>query len=185
MAKKEKKEVTTLQHLRRWKAANIGMRIGMYACPVVPTAVVMGINWNEWFCTDTTRGWSIGMGFAMLLTVFFAAVVAVMKKDEFLKSKVGPMLSLAVAFVVIGFACKLLASIWNELGNYFLYVGISLFGSFGFDAASTGIMQKQVAFYQGLVEENGLTTSSEKKKLAREQAAREAAEREARRRAVE
>ena len=185
MARKARKEVTTVQHMRRWKASFVAMRVGMYACPAVPTAVVMGINWNDWFCTTAEKGWSLGIGFAMLLGVFFAAVMAVAHKDEVLKNKLGPFLGLAIAFAVIGFACKLLAAIWNEIGNYFLYVALSLLGTFVLDMTSSKLAAPKVAFYKELCEENGLTSPSEKKKLAREQAAREAAEREARRRAVE
>ena len=178
MAKKEKKEVTTLQHLRRWKAANTAIRAGMYLCPVVPTGIVMGLNWQEWFCKDASQGWSIGIGFSMLLVAFLSAIVGMVKKDDVLRQKLGGFLYLAVLFAVIGVSLKLLSNILGELGNYFLYIAASLLGSVGCSTLSDKWSGEWVKFYSGIAEENGLTSPAAKRKAAKEQAAREAAERE-------
>ncbi len=179
------REVTTLQHLRRWKAANAALRAGMYVAPAVPTGIIMGINWEEWFTQNASRGWSIGVGFAMLLVAFVSALLGMVKKDEVLKEKVGGFLYLAVLFAVIGFALVMLASILEQLGWYFVWVAVSLVGSTGLQSASDKWSGKWVEFYAKVADDNGLTKESAKRMEARRQAAREAAQEEARRRAVE
>lgn len=178
---KKKHEVTTVQHLHRWKAADFAIRSGMFVCPTIPFGVIIGINWSDWFGenSNASTGWSIGMGFAMLLCSFIATIIGVYKKDEILKEKISPLLYMAILLAFWGFAFKMLASIMNEFGNYFLYFAASILGSFGCAETSQLWSSKWLSFYSKVAEDNALTNAGSKRKKAREQAIREAAEKEA------
>lgn len=174
----KKKEVTTLGHLRRWKAANFAIRSGMYVCPMVPTGVIMGINWQDWFGKDSLQGFSIGIGFAMLLTAFLSSILAVSKKDKVLQEKTGGFLYIGILFCVIGFSLVMLASIINTLGWYIVYMGVAMFGSMGCSITSDKWSGKWVQFYKEIAEANGLTSPAEKRLNARKKAAEERAAKE-------
>lgn len=176
--KKPKKELTTLDHLRRWKAANAGIRSGMYICPVVPTAIIMGINGSDWFGPNSDSGWSIGLGFAMLLTAFLSSILTISNKDKVIKEKTGGFLFIGILFCVLGFGLVMLASILTTLGWYFVYMGIAMFGSMGCSIASDKWSGQWVKFYSELAESHGLTSPAEKRKQARRKAAEEEAARE-------
>lgn len=170
--------MTTVQHLHRWQAANASIRAGMYLCPAIPTAIVMAVNGEQWFGPQSRNGWSIGVGFAMLLTAFLSSILTVSNKDKVLKDKTSEFLFLGILFCVIGVGIVMLASILTELGWYFVYMGIALFGSMGCAIASDKWSGQWVEFYKQVCEENGLTSPADKRKKARRQAAEEEAKRE-------
>ena len=171
--KKEKKPKTTLQKYKFWRNWDIGLTAAKFAAPAVPFGIVTGLNWDRWVNNSPSTGWSIGIGFGMLIVATVSAFLAILKKDEVAKQKVSGVLYVAIILAIIGFSFKLLASISNEMGNMFLYVATGTAGSFTIDQVDKSAIKPEVKFYKGLIEKNGLSKSSAKRMDDEEQAARE------------
>lgn len=170
---KVKKQKTTVQKYRFWRNWNVGLTAAKFAAPAVPFGIVLGLNWNDWVGNSPSEGWSIGIGFGMLIIATLSAVIGIWKKDELVKSKVSGLLYVTIIFLVIGFGFKLLASIMNEMGNMFLYVACGLAGSFGIDQVDKTFIVPEAARFKDLIEKNGLSKSSAKRMDDEEQAAKE------------
>ena len=157
---KNKKQKTTIEKYRYWRNWDIGLTAAKFAMPLASFGTVLGVNWNQWVGDSASQGWSIGIGFGMLIIATLSAMLAIWKKDDIVKSKVSGVLYIAIIFVVIGFGFKCLASIMSEMGDMFLYVAIGLVASFGVDEADKLAVRPKVLFYKNLVEENGLSKST-------------------------
>ena len=175
-AKKPKKQKTTLEKAKAWKRGYLALKAGQFASPIVPFGVILGINWSDWFGAGASEGWSIGLGFGMLAVATVLAIAEVMRKDELVKTKVSFVFYISIVFVLVGFSFKLLASIMNEMGNYFLYIACGLLGGGGIDQINQAFVRPKSDFYANLVEENGLDKSSARKLLDAEQAKKEGEE---------
>lgn len=167
---KPKKQKTTVQKYKFWRNWNYGLVAAKIAMPLVPFSTVLGLNWNDWVGNSPSEGWSIGIGFGMLIVATLSSVIGIWKKDELVKSKVSGILYVTIIFLIIGFGFKLLASIMNEMGNMFLYVSAGLAGSFGVDQVDKLAIAPKAQFYKELIETNGLSKSSAQKQDDREQA---------------
>lgn len=176
MAEKTKKKKTTLQKYKTWKWVHRGLYFSKFGAPAIPFGIVLGLNWNDWVGNQPAEGWSIGLGFGMLIVATISAVLAIVFKDEIVKSKVSGLLCAFLVFLVAGFSFKLLATIMNEFGNMFIYVSYGIAGSFALDQTDKTAIKPKVDFYKKLVEENGLDRKSAKRIDDTEQAAREGEE---------
>ena len=173
---KTKKQKTTVQKYKFWRNWNVGLTAAKFSMPAIPFGVVLGLNWSDWVGNNASEGWSIGIGFGMLIIASLSAVVGIWKKDELVKSKVSGLLYATIIFLVIGFGFKLLASIMNEMGNMFLYVAAGLGGSFGIDQVDKAAIAPKAAFYKELIEKNGLSKASAQRMDDTEQAKKEGEE---------
>lgn len=174
--KKQKKQRTTVQKLSYWNGWHKGLTGMKIGTPAIPFAVSLGINWNEWVGGNASKGWSIGIGFGMLVVGTFAAMYGVWKKDELAEQKVSPVFYIATIFLIIGFSFMLLASIMNEMGVMLLYVSTGVFASATEDQVDKTLVRPRMAFYKELVKTNGLDKQSSREIEDRAQAAREGAE---------
>ena len=172
MSAKAKKELTTVQHLKRWKALKYTLNASIFVFPLIPAGIITGIHSEEWF--GSTNGWSLGLGFGMLLVSFALTIIALWKKNDIMNSKVSGVIYLAIILSCWGFAFMFLASILNEFGKYFLYFALSLVGSGTADQINKSYVSKWVQFYQKLADDNGLTPSSAKQEEAKLKAQSEA-----------
>ena len=170
---KAKKQRTIVQKYKFWRNWNVGLTAAKFAMPLVPFGTVLGLNWNEWVGNNASEGWSIGIGFGMLIVASLSAIIGIWKKDEIAKSKVSGILYVAIIFLVIGFGFKLLASIMNEIGNMFLYVSAGIAGSFAIDQVDKSVVASKAAFYKDLIEQNGLSKASAQRMEDIEQAKKE------------
>lgn len=159
MAKKEK---TTLQTLKTYKRAEIGLNVGKYLMPLVPAVSITAVNWNEWFAK--CDGISLPFGFTTLLIAIIGAMFGILKKDEILSKKLSGLVYLGLTFCIFGLAFMFLANVMAEMGKIFLFTGLSIFASMGVDQVDKSYVSKQVAFYQNLVDENGLDPKVEAKR---------------------
>lgn len=175
--RKPRKTKTTLEKSKSWKRGYNALKAGQFISPIIPFGVILGINWSDWFGEGASEGWSVGLGFGMLVIATVLAVVEIMKKDEFVKTKVSFVFYISVVFILVGFSFKLLASIMNEMGNYFLYIACGLLGGGGIDQINQAFVRPKADFYAKLVDENGLSDSSARKLMDAEQAKKEGEER--------
>lgn len=173
---KARKQKTTVQKHAFWRNWSVALTGAKFAAPLVPFGTVLGVNWNEWVGESASQGWSIGIGFGMLIVATLSALIGIWKKDELAKNKVSGLLYVTIIFLVIGFGFKLLASIMSEMGNMFLYVACGLAGSFSIDQVDRMAIQPKVAFYADLVEKNGLSKAAAKRMDDAEQAQHEGEE---------
>lgn len=171
--RRSRKKKTTVQKYKFWNRFFLGMKGMEFASPLVPFATMVGLNWNEWFGQSESEGWSIGLGFGMLAVATIMAILEIMKRDELIKTKVSFAFFVAVVFVMIGFSFKLLASIMNEMGNFFLYVSCGIAGGGVMDQLNGMIIKPRAAFYKDLIEKNGLSRSAARRTDDVEQAAKE------------
>ncbi len=177
MAKnKQKKQRTTLQKFRFWRNWQLGLLGAKFAMPFIPFGIILGIHWNEWVGDSPSAGWSLGIGFGMLIVATASSIIGIWKKDEIAKSKISGVLYVALVFLTIGFALKLLASMINEMGDMLLYVSIGIAGSATVDEVDKLAINPNVVFYQDLVNTNGLSKSAAKKMDDTEQARKEGEE---------
>lgn len=172
-AKKEKKARTTLQKYTLWHRWSIALEVTKYAMPAIPFGVILGINWSDWFGNNESQGWSIGVGFGMLIVSTVMAIVEIMKKDEIAKTNVSMLYYISIVFVLVGFSFKLLASIANEFGDMFLYVSCGIVGSGCVDQVNKAWISKKAAFYKKLVEDNELDDRIARKIAEQKQAEKE------------
>ena len=168
--KKEKKPKTTLQKYKLWRNWDIGLTAAKFAAPAVPFGIVTGLNWDRWVDNSPSTGWSIGIGFGMLIVATISAILGIMKKDEVAKQKVSGVLYVAIILAIIGFSFKLLASIMSEMGDMFLYVAAGTAGSFTIDQVDKLAIKPEAQRYKKLVEDNGLSKSAARRMDDAEQA---------------
>lgn len=170
MQKKSKQPKTTLQKLKYWKRWQLGLTISEFAMPFIPFGIVLGINWSDWVGGSPSEGWSVGMGFGMLIVAVIAAIIGIWKKDEMVKSQFSGIFYVAIVLAIVGFSLKLLASVFSSFGDMLLYVCISVAGSGVVAQVNKSKVTKEVARYQKLVSENGLDKKSAKELDDEEQA---------------
>lgn len=168
---------TTAQKFRFWRNVGYACKGVEFLSPLVPFSVMLGLNWENWFPKDAGTGWSIGLGFGMLIVSTLLAVWQIVKKDDLMKEKLSFLFSVCVVFVLFGFSFKLLSSIMSEMGDMFLYVGCGLLGGAMSDQADRIAFKPRREFYRKLIEENGLSKVSARKQEDIEQAKREGEER--------
>lgn len=171
--KKVKPQKTTIQKYKFWRGWYVGLKAAEYSVPIIPFGVILGINWSDWFGQSESNGWSIGIGFGMLIVSTVMAIVEIMKKDELVKTKVSFLFYISIVFVLIGFSFKLLASIMNEMGNMFLYVSLGIVGAGAVDETNQQAIRPKVEFYKKLVEDNGLSKSAAQRMDDADQAKKE------------
>lgn len=174
--KPAKRQRTTLEKYRRWRGGYIALKAGEFVSPLVPFACILGLNWSEWFGAQASDGWSIGLGFGMLAVATVLAIAEIMKKDELVKTKVSFVFFIAVVFLLFGLSFKLLASIMNEMGNYFAYIAFGIFGGGAIDQCNQALVKPRVDFYSKLVKDNGLSRSGARELLEAQQAQKEGEE---------
>lgn len=170
---KEKKPKTTLEKYKLWRNWDYGLTAAKFAMPLVPFGVVLGLNWNDWVGDSASEGWSLGLGFGMLIVATVSAIIGIWKKDKLVNEKFSGVFYVAIVLAVIGFSFKLLATMINEMGNMFLYVSTGVIGSGIVDEVDKLAVVPKRAYYKELVEKNGLDKSSAKKIDEAEQAQRE------------
>ena len=170
MSKKVKKPKSTIEKARMWKRAEIGITAAKFAMPFIPFFTILGINWNEWVGDSSSEGWSIGLGFGMLILATAMAIIGIWKKDELINSKISGVLYIAIVFLIIGFAFQLMASIMTEMGTMFLYVAIGLGASFATDQVDKLAIRPKAVFYAELADKYGLVKESVQKQEDEEQA---------------
>lgn len=173
MAEKAKKQRTTLQKLKYWKRWRDALTFSEFMMPLIPFGVILGINWSDWVGDSPSAGWSIGMGFGMLIVATISAIVGIWKKDEMVKSKMSGIFYVAIVLAIVGFSFKLLASVFNAFGDMLLYVCTSVVASGAVAQVNKSYVSKEVARYQKLVSENGLDRKSAKEIDDEEQAKKE------------
>jgi len=171
-----KKKKTTIQKYRFWHRWYLGLKAAEFSVPLIPFGVILGINWSDWFGKEQSEGWSIGLGFGMLIVATVLAITEIMKKDELVKTKVSFLFYVSIVFVLVGFSFKLLASIMNTMGDMFLYVSCGIVGAGGVDETNQMAIKPRMDFYKSLVDENGLDKSSAKKMDDTDQAKKEGEE---------
>ena len=174
--RKPRKTKTTLEKSKSWKRGNNALKAGQFISPIVPFGVILGINWSDWFGEGASEGWSVGLGFGMLVIATVLAVVEIMKKDELVKTKVSFVFFIAVVFLLFGLSFKLLAAIMNEMGNYFAYIAFGIFGGGAIDQCNQALVKPRVDFYSKLVQDNGLSRSGARELLEAQQAQKEGEE---------
>lgn len=173
MAKAVKKQRTTIEKYKYWRNWNVGLTATKFAMPMIPFGVVLGLNWSDWVGNSPSEGWSIGIGFGMLIVATISGIVAVWKKDELIESKVSAVFYIAIIMAVIGFGFKMLASMINEMGNMFLYISMGIVGSGVLDQVNKSAIAPRVKFYKNLVETNGLSKTAARDLDDTEQAKKE------------
>ncbi len=180
-AKKIKKTKTTLQKYKTWRNASYGLAASEFAMPLIPFGVVLGLNWSDWVGNSQSEGWSIGVGFGMLIVATIMAMIGIWKKNDLINSKVSAVFYVAVVFAVVGFGLKLMASMINQLGDMFLYVALGIVGSGAVDQVNKAAIKPRMDFYSKLVKENGLTKTSAREMDDVAQAKKEGEEEKAKR----
>ncbi len=180
-AKKVKKTKTTLQKYKTWRNASYGLAASEFAMPLIPFGVVLGLNWSDWVGNSQSEGWSIGVGFGMLIVATIMAMIGIWKKNDLINSKVSAVFYVAVVFAVVGFGLKLMASMINQLGDMFLYVALGIVGSGAVDQVNKVAIKPRMDFYSKLVKENGLTKTSAREMDDVAQAKKEGEEEKAKR----
>lgn len=174
--------MTTFGKYRSLKAAKWSLKSLAYGAPAIPAGVMIGLNWDEWV-KEAGDGWSLGFGFASLLVSVIITYITIAKRKNIL-SHVSPLFGAAVIVACWAVSLLFLGKILTDLGYTLLAIaGGVLFGA-ACDETETRVVEKKVAFYKGLVDENRLDRRQEKRRLKEEKEAEKAKE-EAAHQAVE
>lgn len=180
MAEKRQKP-KTIKARNKYRAIKAGMITGIFASPLVPASVIIGVNWDEWF---NKAGASLPMGFACLLLTVATAIVGILKSNVIFKKVDIALYSLAGFFLLIGITNLFLASLFVTMGKMWIFVGCGLIGSGGFYTVNQKVVEPNLKMYNDLIKENCLDAKS-KRQAKREEQARKDAEEDAKRVAFE
>lgn len=166
-----KKELTTIQLKRRWKALDYTLRISKYLLPCVPASIITAINWEEWF---VNCGASLPFGFATLLISVIVTILAIYKGDEVVNAKVSKLFYLAVVLAVWAIAFMFLANIMQQIGQMILWTAVGVVVGATGDQVEKSYVSKVVTEYEQLIHDNCLSKEDKKKKERAEKAKAEA-----------
>ena len=167
---KEKKEKTTLQYYKSWKATKYALYGTKWVAPVVPATIITGVNWEEWF---NKQGATLPSGLAMLLISILLTILAMSKKDEVVEKKVSYMFYLAGILAIWGVAFMLLASIMDQMGMMLIFTCIGIVGGASADQVNKSLVNDRLLEYKQLIDENCLDPKSTEKAKRKEKAIRE------------
>lgn len=173
---KEKKPMTTLHKRNALRLGARSLKTLSYGAPVIPVSIMVGINWDEWF-VKSGQGWSVSMGFIMLILSTLLTYLSIAKKKKLIE-KFSAFWNVALIVICWAISFLFLSSILRELGMMLLYIGFSLVGAAISDEVETRVIEPKLSFYQGLVSEYGLDKKEERRK-AKLEAKRKQAEEEA------
>lgn len=161
MEKKNKRPLTKTEiAYRRYKAAHIALKIAPYPTAMTPFAVELIVNWKTWF-PENQDNTSIGLGLAMAIVTTVLSVLAVSKKDSEFMKKVGPFVSVGVAFLVWGAVCIFLSNVLMELGKLLCFAGCGILGAAIEDAVDKLAIKPKYDFIKEQADKNGLTKKGE------------------------
>lgn len=175
MRKNKRPRSKTLAKRNALKVAKTSLHAAKYAAPLVPVGIEVGINWDEWF--NNSNGFFVGSGFIMLMLSTFLTYLAVGKKKK-LFEKFSAFWNVAIILFCWGTSFMLLSSILHQIGFIFVFLGFSIVASAIADETETHLVDGSLAYYQELVDTNGLDMRAERRKAKRE-AKRKLAEEEA------
>lgn len=182
MANKKKKEKKpkskTLKTYRRLKLTNRLLYASTYVIPLIPAAIMVGINWEEWVA-QTNNGWSLGLGFGSMLLAVLVTIVGIAKRDEIVEEKVSPLFYFAALLSVWSVALLFLARIAHELGTMLGYTVVGLVGAGVADQVNKNVIKPKREMYKEIVDEAGLDKKAIKKQQLLKQAEKEKRERQA------
>lgn len=173
MKKEKKPKSRTLRKRNSLRAAKYSLKAGAYVAPLVPVAVETGIHWQDWF--STSAGFHVGSGFVMLMLSALLTYLAIAKKKRLLE-KFSAFWGVAIIIASWAVSLLLLSSILHQIGMMLVYIALSVMASATMDEVETRAVEKELAFYEKLVSENGLDPRQVAKEAKREEKRRLAEE---------
>lgn len=188
MANKKKKEKKpkskTLKTYRRLKLTSRLLYASTYVMPLIPAAIMVGINWDEWVA-QTNNGWSLGLGFGSMLLAVLVTIVGIAKRDEIVEEKVSPLFYFAALLSVWSVALLFLATIAHELGIMLGYTVVGLVGAGVADQVNKNVIKPKREMYKEIVDEAGLDEKAIARKRKKEQLLKQAEKEKRERQAFE
>lgn len=169
---KEKKKKTTKQVYNKWRAAKWGLKAGTYTAPLIPEAVILGVNWNEWLAESNS--WSLGAGFSSLLVTIVLTIWGIAKKDELMKKTVSPLFYLSIVMVMWAIVLMFLSSIASSFGTMLFYSAAGICAGACCDQVNKSKVIPECEWYKQMMKEVGLDKAENKRKERREKARQEA-----------
>lgn len=157
---KEREEFETIKALKKYRGIKYGMKAGTYLSCMTPSAIILGVNWDDWFgAASQAEGSapSIGVGFGMLAVSTIATIVAVMKRDSDFMKKFSALFYVAILCALWAVSFMFLSSIMNEMGQMFLYIAYGVACGGIFDEGSEIAIKPRYEFLVDLADKNGLT----------------------------
>lgn len=155
MAKNKKQLSKTEQEYRKWKRTHFALKAAPFPTVVAPFAVIIGVNWNDWFKHEDKISVALGLILAVITTVL--SVVAITKKDSELMKKVGPFISLGIGFLMWGAVCIFLAALLQDLGYLLLTAGSSILVAAVEDAVDKQLVLPKYEYMVKLADETGIS----------------------------
>jgi hypothetical protein len=136
--KRNKPKYALNKEYRKWLGIKAAIKAGTYGSVLTPSAVIFGLNYNEWFnSASQSNAPSIGLGFGMLIVSTLVTVVAVFKKDSDFMKKFSPLFYIAVICLLWAATFSFLSSILYEMGSMFYYISAGVLGGAVFDEVNT------------------------------------------------
>lgn len=175
-----KGQYETIKTLNKYKRMRYGLKAGTYGACLVPSAIILGVNWNQWFTVSEGESVSIGVGFGMLMVSTISTIVCIMKKDEEFMKKFSPLLYVAVLCALWAVSFMFLASVMSEAGKMFMYIAIGIASGGVIDQTNKTVVEEKYQIMVKVADENGLTKKGDFMKKALKQAKLDAEEKEKR-----
>lgn len=170
MAKKNRRQLTqTEKAYRRYRNAHIALKIAPYPTAFTPFAIELAANWKTWF-PEGQNNTSVAIGLCMAIMTTMLSVLAIAKKDSDLMKKVGPFVSVGLAFLAWGAVCIFLSSVLMELGKMLVFAGCGILGAAVEDTVDKQLVLPKYKFIKEEATKNGLTNQGEWQKKITEQA---------------
>lgn len=170
MAEKKPK-LKTIQMRDRWRAGKWALNAGVFACPLIPASVILGINWDEWF---NKAGVSLPFGFASLLVTVVGTILAILNSDTVFKKGDIALFVIGALLALVGVTDLFLASLLTTMGYMWLIAGGGLVGSATCYKVEKKVIEPNLQMYQSLIEQNCLDAKSRRQAKREEQARKDA-----------
>ena len=170
----EKKQLTTKQQYRRYRAYQYGLVGGEYVATMLPYGIMAIVNREEWFVLNP-EPWKVGLGGAIGMVLLALAMFLITKRRDN-ENLTNGMIALVIGWYVSTFVFFLLAQINMEIYKIMAYGGFGLLAALGLDVGSKNFDKKATEL------KNAMTNAREN--LATEQATKEILEEEKKKKKV-
>lgn len=137
-----KKNLTTKQKIRKYRAIQYSTFAGEYLLIASPYVGLGIVNWDKWFMNNP-EAWKIGLGGTLAMVLVSIATLLVSKQKEN-KNLTSGYVALILGWYLIGLVFQLLGMIILEIAELMFISGLGLIGAFGLDIGSNSAKRKKL-----------------------------------------
>ena len=153
MAKKEKKQLSVSQKVRRYRIIQKAAYYSEFAAIAAPYIIMGVVNFDEWF--RSTEGWKVGLGGSLALSLMYICIFAITKKKEDKKSTTGGYVTLLMVWLAVAFIFMLLANLMHDIASIMFFGSMGIAAALGLEVVSKKNKEKADAYQEAIKKVRG------------------------------